>query len=306
MATRGVALTVSFQAWDTAANAPKTGDAANITMRWCKDNAASAALTTTTVTENDATNAPGIYTIGLSSTETDCKIGTVCGKSATASIVVSPVQITFVRLPDVAPAANGGLPTVNASNFIAGIAGTKNQLDDLTDITAAAVNTEVDTALSDIKLDHLLNVAALSTDVVTDSVIAQLAAKASPAVWTGFVPSTDSLEAIRDALTAAGVALTAQQVADALKLAPAAGAPAAGSAMEGILEVSTAPAAELAAVPAITVDLRTMVQFVYTALRNRIRTTATAVEIYKDDATTVLATGAITESPSSVIIGEMA
>jgi hypothetical protein len=46
-------------------------------------------------------------------------------------------------LPAAAPAANGGLPTVNASNFIAGIAGTKNDFDDLNDITTAQVNAEV-------------------------------------------------------------------------------------------------------------------------------------------------------------------
>jgi len=34
-------------------------------------------------------------------------------------------------LPDVAPAANGGLPTVDANNRVAGIQGTKNTLDDL-------------------------------------------------------------------------------------------------------------------------------------------------------------------------------
>jgi hypothetical protein len=35
------------------------------------------------------------------------------------------------RIPNAAPGVNGGLPTVNASNYIAGIQGTLNQLDDI-------------------------------------------------------------------------------------------------------------------------------------------------------------------------------
>jgi len=52
-------------------------------------------------------------------------------------------------IPDAQAGVNGGLPTVNASNYIAGVQGTKNTLDDLNDLTAAQVNAEVDTALTD-------------------------------------------------------------------------------------------------------------------------------------------------------------
>lgn len=60
---------------------------------------------------------------------------------------------------------------------------------------AAVVNAQVDTALSDIKLDHLIAVAD-SDDVVDNSIIAHLAA--SDGDWSGFDDATDSLEAIRD------------------------------------------------------------------------------------------------------------
>ncbi len=62
-------------------------------------------------------------------------------------------------------------------------------------ITLANINTEVDTALTDIKLDHLVAVAE-SDDPVDDSIIAKLAA--SDGDWSGFDNSTDSLEAVRD------------------------------------------------------------------------------------------------------------
>ena len=59
------------------------------------------------------------------------------------------VRLGLTALPNAAPAAVGGLPTVDATNYIAGIAGTKNQLDDLNDLSAAQVNAEADTALAD-------------------------------------------------------------------------------------------------------------------------------------------------------------
>ena len=73
---------------------------------------------------------------------------------------------------------------------------------DLTTTMKASVNNEVDTALSDIRLDHLVAVAD-SDDVVDNSIIAKIATKAGTANWSDFVNTTDSLEAIRDAQVSA-------------------------------------------------------------------------------------------------------
>ncbi len=59
----------------------------------------------------------------------------------------------------------------------------------------AATPAEVATALTDIKLDHLVAVAD-SDDPVNNSIIAKLAA--SDGDWSGFSAATDALEAIRD------------------------------------------------------------------------------------------------------------
>lgn len=147
MATYGVETVVQFVAWDTAANAGKTGDVANFTLRWVKDG--TSAAPTNSPAEVDATNAPGVYKITLTAAETQAVCGTLGGKSATAGVVIIPVTLTFSRLPNAAPGANGGLPTVDANNRIAGIQGTKNDFDDLNDVSAADVNTQVDIALSD-------------------------------------------------------------------------------------------------------------------------------------------------------------
>lgn len=137
MATRGVSLTIQYVAWDTASNAGKTGDAANHTLRWIKDG--TAAAPTNSPSEVDATNAPGVYSLTLTATETDCNIGTLAGTSSTGNVSIIPVTIQFERLPDAAPGSNGGLPTVDASNYIAGVQGTKNTLDDLNDLSASDV-----------------------------------------------------------------------------------------------------------------------------------------------------------------------
>lgn len=52
------------------------------------------------------------------------------------------------RIPNAAAGGNGGLPTVDANNYVAGIQGTKNQLDDLNDLSAAAVQSEAEDALA--------------------------------------------------------------------------------------------------------------------------------------------------------------
>jgi hypothetical protein len=46
-------------------------------------------------------------------------------------------------IPNAAPGGNLGLPLVDANNYVAGLQGTKNQLDDLNDVSTAQVNTEV-------------------------------------------------------------------------------------------------------------------------------------------------------------------
>jgi len=93
MAIYGESLTVQYVAWDMVNHTPKTGDVSNHTIRWVKDGVAT--TPTNTPSEVDATNAPGIYTLTLTATETQCWVGTLCGKSATSGVVIMPVTIVF-------------------------------------------------------------------------------------------------------------------------------------------------------------------------------------------------------------------
>lgn len=72
------------------------------------------------------------------------------------------------------------------------------------------VNAEVDTALSDIGLNHLLAASVTGTDVTDNSIIAKIVSKLVTADWDSFNNTTDSLEAIADGAVSGGA--TAQEV----------------------------------------------------------------------------------------------
>jgi hypothetical protein len=107
----------------------------------------------------------------------------------TAASASTPDVTLAASQPNYAPAKAGDAMKIY---------GTKQTLDALNDVSAATVNSEVDTALSDIKLDHLVAVAE-SGDVVNSSIIAKLASKSATPNFSSFNNTTDSLEAIADA-----------------------------------------------------------------------------------------------------------
>jgi hypothetical protein len=119
MASRGQALTLTYVAWDRTANAGKTGDAGNHTLRWIKDGTAAAPAATPQ--EIDAVHVPGLYRIALTGTECTCHLGVLAGSSSTAGVTIVPVTISFEQLPTAAAGTNGGLPTVDANNRITGV-----------------------------------------------------------------------------------------------------------------------------------------------------------------------------------------
>lgn len=82
---------IAVYAYDTAADAPKTGDAANITAQISKDGGATAATNDTNPTELDATDAPGIYLFDLTQAESNCDLFILFAKSSTADIQLEPV-----------------------------------------------------------------------------------------------------------------------------------------------------------------------------------------------------------------------
>jgi hypothetical protein len=115
---------------------------------------------------------------------------------------------------------NSNLKTVVDAGFTAGAK--EATVAALNNLSAAQVKTQVDTALSDIDLDHISKVGTAPTPAI-DSNIDKIMNKNGSQT---FAKSTDSLEAIADAESSG---LTAQQVRDAMKLAPSGGVPTSGS-----------------------------------------------------------------------------
>jgi hypothetical protein len=89
------------------------------------------------------------------------------------------------------------------------ISGSKTTLDALNDVSTAEVNTQVDTALSDIGLDHLVSASVTGTDITDNSIIAYMVSKSATADWDSFDNTTDALEALAD--TTGGDATAANQ-----------------------------------------------------------------------------------------------
>lgn len=76
------------------------------------------------------------------------------------------------------------------------------------------VNTQVDTALADIGLDHLVSASVTGSDITDNSIVAKLVSSSATADWDNYDNTTDSLEAI--AAASGGSAPTAGEIADAV------------------------------------------------------------------------------------------
>lgn len=138
MASYGIELTITYTAWDTAANAAKTGDVANHTMRVIRDGVATAATNAPAESEN------GEYTLVLTAAEMQAKTITVAGSSSTANVTIVPVKLATSRLPNVAPGAENGLPVCNASGDVkATLDGEEVTLTDAYDAAKTAAQADV-------------------------------------------------------------------------------------------------------------------------------------------------------------------
>jgi len=116
---------VAFQkvyvfAYDSTTNAPKTGDAANITAYVAKDFGSATVLGDTSATEVDSTNAKGFYVFDLTQSETNADVLLVTAKSSTSNIVVLGAPATIFTFPTtgiLAPATAGRTLVVDANGL---------------------------------------------------------------------------------------------------------------------------------------------------------------------------------------------
>jgi len=152
----------------------------------------------------------GMYSFDFDATDTDT-VGelSVSINVSGALIVVGKFTVLEEAIYDAiyGASANGfnasGEVTVGTSNDKTGysISGSKTTLDALNDVSQAEVNTQVDTALTDIGLDHLVSTSVAGADVADDSIIAQMVSKSGTADWDSFNNTSDSMQAIKDGLS---------------------------------------------------------------------------------------------------------
>lgn len=100
----------------------------------------------------------GVKTVDTTTTNSDMRGTDSALLAANVNVAAGVVEANVMQcnggtvangaIPNAAAGANGGLPTVDANNRVAGVQGTKNTFDDLNDISAANVNSEVDDVIN--------------------------------------------------------------------------------------------------------------------------------------------------------------
>ena len=171
----------------------------------------------------------------------------------------------------------------------------------------AEVQSEVNDALVAQKLDHLVAVAD-ADDVVNDSIIAKMVSSAATADWSGFVNTTDALQAIRDHIGDGTNLTEAGATGNHLTAIPWNAAWDAEVQSEVDDALDTAIAELGVAAPTATPTLRTAVMLMYMALRNKlvVQTSGTdALEIH-NNAGTKIAAKLLTDDGSDYTEAEMA
>ncbi len=115
---------VYLYAYDSVTREPKTGQAANLTVRLSKD-AGSLATVTNSVSEVDATNAKGLYVVLLTQTESNADALLVVAVCSTANVgvepqVIYPVSASSSSAPTAAEIADAMLDELLSGHSVSG------------------------------------------------------------------------------------------------------------------------------------------------------------------------------------------
>ena len=143
---------IAVYAYDTSADGPKTGDAANITAQISKDGAATAATNDTNPTELDATDAKGIYIFDMLEAESNADMIVLSPVSSTSDIKIEPVIIYTT------PGSNTGI-----NSNVNEIGGDTQSATDLKDFADAGY----DPATNKVQGVVLTDTCTTNTDMIT-------------------------------------------------------------------------------------------------------------------------------------------
>lgn len=205
-------------------------------------------------------------------------------------------------LPTANPAANGGLLTGDANNYVAGIQGTKNQLDDLNDLSQANVRSAVGLAGADLDAQLAALAAQLTTiDDLLDTEIADirtrvlLALPAAAPDGPGGLPISDAGGLDLDTLLGRLNATVSSRATPAEVNAEVVDA----------LNVDAYGEPGQAAWP-VSQSIQAKIGFLTKLARNRITQDATTLKVFNDDGVTVGQKATVSDDTVTYDRGELA
>ena len=233
---------IAVFAYTASTGAAKTGDAAQITAYISKDFAAGAATNDVNPTEMDATNMPGWYVFDLTQAETNAEVIVLAPKSSTSGVVLDQAQV-FTQDAAISSRASqtsvDDVPTVVEFEARTLVAADYVVVSDLPSVPTASDNaTAAAAAILATPANKLATDAtgAASANVTMQGGVAVAAADANGNIPVniktikGSLAAVDGLAGLSEWYDAESyVAVLGQDIRDAMKLAPSAGAPAAGS-----------------------------------------------------------------------------
>ena len=111
MPVRAQALTMHYFATD--ADGPKTGDVGNHALRIIEDGVIGTIAGSPA--EIDATNAPGMYKVAITAAENTADVVTLCGKSSSSGVTISPSTWCNITNADVNAAAGASYASANTT-----------------------------------------------------------------------------------------------------------------------------------------------------------------------------------------------
>lgn len=228
---------------------------------------------------------------------------------------------TVNSIPDAVAGANGGLPTVDASNRIAGVQGTtKHTLDDLNDLSAAGIRAAIGMASANLDtqiatlatltklLKYVQLLARKDAAIATDNATELTAINANGGSGAGsFDNTTDAEQALRDRGDAAWITATGFSILDAAGVRSAVGLASANldtqlgaiddyidtevaaikAKTDLIVDLTATRAEPGQTAPNATLDPLTKLDFLYKAWRNKKEKTATASKLYNSTGSVV-------------------
>lgn len=169
MPSQGQSVSIGYSAYNTTTGAYVIGDVANHTLRLNKNGTVAAPANSPT--EDDATNAPGQYSLVATSGETAFPIVKLEGKSSTANVIIIPTTVGFEQLPTAAPNAANGLLTFGTGAGQINVDGAGNTASNVTKWLGTAV-TAVTAGTPDVNVKNINNVVAATPGLTGGIVIA--------------------------------------------------------------------------------------------------------------------------------------